>query len=288
MESLLTIDVDVAAAEELSENITSSLDRLSGMSLRELLNGALLALQKNLPKAGWMLVALLIGYILIRLLYRFLHKVLKRSKVDPAQHSFILSTVKIVLYVLLGITCVGILGINLTPMIAALGALGLAVSLAVRDILANIAGGISILFSRPFTKGNFVEINTLSGTIIEIGMVYTTLKTVDNKIIYLPNGDISRATVINYSAEPVRRLDLTFNIRENASFDDVREMMFEVITGSPWALANPQPIVRLSDQSYSYVQMSVLVWVNTKDLFDLKNYLIGEIRKRLLEHKAPE
>ena len=275
------IPIDPETAEAIGENITGSLQELSHLSLSQIAQRFADSFTKALPSIGTAVVFFLVGYLLIRLLMRFLRHTLERTKTDTTLYGFILSTIKIVLFVILGITCIGILGVNFTPLLTALGALGLAVSLAVRDILANIAGGIALLFSRPFAKGDYVEVSGQPGTVREIGMVYTILQTIDNKKIYLPNGDVAKATIINYSAEPIRRLDLTFTIGRNSDFSHVKELALEVIEKSTLALADPPPIIRFSDQTYAYVKMTVFVWTETANILQLKSDLIGDIREAL-------
>lgn len=116
------------------------------------------------------------------------------------------------LKVLVLLCAAGTLGINTTSLITLLGAVGLAASLAVKDSLASLAGGFMVLFSKPFSKGDFIETNSVSGTVENITLTYTTLKTPDNKRIYIPNGEISTSKIVNYSAEETRRLDLVYSI----------------------------------------------------------------------------
>ena len=269
--------------EGISEELSQTIEEIQGMSLSQIAASLKGMIVDNLPALGKSLLLLVAGYLLIRLFVRFMGRILRRSKADEALHSFILSAIKIILYVILAITCVGSLGVNFTPMIAALGAFGLAISLAVQDILANIAGGISVLFSRPFSKGDYVEVRGQPGTIAEIGMVYTKLVTLDNKIIYLPNGDVAKATVVNYSIEPVRRIDLVFNIKETSDLDRAKAMMLEVIRENPLALADPAPILRFTDQTYAHVKLTIMVWAKSEDLFEMKSQLIADIRRRLLQ-----
>jgi len=274
---------DAQVDSETAVAINEQLHELSGMSMGELGQRLLDLLKTYMPFMVSAALFFVLGFVLIRILMRFLKKMLKTSKTDETLHGFILSTVRIVLYVILAITCVGILGVNFTPLITALGALGLAVSLAVRDILANLAGGISVLFSRPFAKGDYVEINGQPGTIREIGMAYTILQTVDNKKTYLPNGDVAKATIINYSAEPNRRLDLPFYVKQSSDFELAKQLALQVVDREPLALKDPKPAVRLTDQTYGYVKMTVFVWSKNAELFELKSRLISDIRCILRE-----
>ncbi len=284
--TLLTItDVDVSAVEDVYEKFSDTLDTLSGLSFEEFLNTAAQFVIEQLPKLGKAALLFIIGRVLIAVLMKSVRYGLKSAKIDPTLHRFLLSVAKMLLYILLGVACLEVLGIRLTPMLTLLGVMGLALSLAVKDTLANMAGGVTLLFSRPFAKGDYVEINSQPGTILELGLVYTQLQTIDNKKIFLPNGDVSKATVVNYSAEPVRRLDLTFPIRDTSDYDKAKQIMLELIAQAPLALKDPAPIVRITDQSYAYVKMTAMVWVKTPDLYELKGHLIGTIRARIAAEK---
>lgn len=276
------IALDPETAETISENINETFHELSAMSWRDILVGIQRFLSEKLPSVGLALLVLAVGYMLVRLLMRFLKRLLESSKVaDATLNGFVLSTVRIVLYVVLVITCAGILNVNLVPLITLLGAMGLAVTLAMQDILANLAGGLSILFSRPFSKGDYVEIGGAAGTIREIGMVYTVLQTLDNKKTFVPNGDVAKAVVVNYSAEPMRRLDLTFYIRDTADYAKAKRTALALIDRNPLALKTPAPFVRFTDQTPAFVRMTVYVWANTGDLFELKSELIADLRSEL-------
>lgn len=278
------ISINSDTAEAISENLNETIQEISSMSWREIFSAMLRFSVEKLPSVGLALLVLVAGYVLIRIFMRFLRRMMGAAKkADETLNGFILSTVRIVLYVVLGITCAGILNVNLVPLITLLGAMGLAASLAMKDILANLAGGLSILFSRPFSKGDYVEIGSAAGTVAEIGMVYTILQTLDNKKTYVPNGDVAKAVVVNYSVEAVRRLDLTFFIREGTDFEKAKQMAIALIDRNPLALKKPEPVVRFTDQTVSYVRMTVYVWASNADLFELKSELIADLRSELQE-----
>lgn len=277
----LDTELDQSAVEEIGETVSASIDRIRGMSPEQLLQSFLDAAAGKIPAVGSALLIFVVGFVLIRVLLRVIRHLFQRAHLDETLHTFVLSTAKIVLYILLVLSCVGVLGVNLAPFVAALGVFGLAISLAVRDVLTDIAGGISLLFSRPFAKGDYVEIGAQAGTVAEIGIVYTVLTMLDNKRVYLPNGDVSKSSIINYSKEPNRRLDVTFSLRGSSDLVRAKKLMLEVIEKNSLALRDPAPLIWMTDQNFALVKATAMVWVEKAQFLELKNQLITDIRTRL-------
>ena len=130
-------------------------------------------------------------------------------------------------------------GVPMTSLVAVLSVIGLAVSLAIQGTLSNLAGGIQVLLSKPFKAGDYVEAGGISGTVMEVGLAYTKLCTVDNKVISVPNGQISGEKIINYSTEERRRVDLTFNASYDSPLQQVTGVLRAVVAAHPMALAEP-------------------------------------------------
>jgi len=215
-------------------------------------------------------ITLAVGWVVIRILMHLLAKGLQHSRrVDPTIHPFLLSLFKILLTVLLVLVCVDQLGVSVAPLVTALGAVGLALSLAVKDSLANLLGGSLLLISKPFVVGDYCDIGGQCGTIVEIGFVYTVLNTLDNKKISIPNGQVTNDTVINYSAEKTRRVDLVFNAAYGADLELVKRTISGVLAAHPLALKDPAPLVRLNCQGDSALQFACRVWVDTPRYWDL-------------------
>jgi small conductance mechanosensitive channel len=274
------------AAEGITEVVAETLGQLGEMEPEQFFASARIFFVGNAGKFLWTLLIFVAGFVFIRVVLRLGKRVLSRGGIDEAQHAFILSAIKIIGYMVLLVTCLGILGVPLTPMITALGAAGLALSLAVQDTLGNIAGGISVLFSRPFSKGNFVSVGSMTGTVMEIGLIYTLLHTVDNKHVYLPNGDVAKATIVNFSREKLRRLDLLFPVRAGADLDKVRRIILEEISLAPLAQKDPAPTVRASEQTLAVIKMICCVWVKPEDYLELSGYLIEHVQKRFTEEET--
>ena len=248
------------------------------------LNDLMLTAQKLLADYGSKvlkaLVVFLVGWVIIRIVLRLLRRGLSRSKsIDPTMHSFLLSLSRIAMIVVLVMICMDVLTIPITPLITALGAVGLAASLAVKDSLANLLGGALLLISKPFGVGDYCEIDGLAGTIAEIGLIYTFLNTSDNKRICIPNGQVGNARIVNYSAEDGRRLDLTFSIGYDADFDRARQIILEVVQRHPLARKGPSPLVRMSAHAASAIEITCRVWVDTAHYWDLNFDLLEQVKR---------
>ena len=224
-------------------------------------------------------VTAVIGIILIKVALKILARALAHSRLDATTHPFLLTVSRIGLYVLLVLVILPKVGVEITPILTALGAVGLAVSLAVKDSLANLMGGALILISHPFATGDFVEIGSLSGTVSEVGPIYTFLNTPDNKRICIPNGQVSTSQVVNYSAEPLRRLDLTFSIGYEDDFQQAKAIIAQTVERHPSALADPAPVIRMAQHGASSIDLTCRVWVDNSDYWNLKFDLLEQVKQ---------
>ena len=223
-------------------------------------------------------ITALIGLIIIKVVMKILARVLTHSRLDSTMHPFLLTVTHIGLYVLLVLIVLPKLGINIAPILTALGAVGLAVSLAVKDSLSNLMGGALILISHPFGAGDFVEIGSLSGTVTQVGPIYTFLNTVDNKRICIPNGQVSTSQVVNYSAEPLRRLDITFSIGYENDFEQAKGIIRQLVEAHPKALEDPAPVIRMSQHGANSIDLVCRVWVDNSEYWNLKFDLLEQVK----------
>lgn len=231
------------------------------------------------PKVIIPIITLVVGFVAIKIIMKLFSRALARSKIEISLHTFLKSLLKISLYVILLMTAASMIGIPITSLVTVLGALGLAISLAIKDSLGNLAGGFLVLFAKPFSVGDFVETEGVSGTVKAINLFYTRLNTIDNKRIYIPNGQLSNAKIINYSAEPTRMLDRIFSIGYDDDMDAAKQTIMDIILRSEYALLDPEPLVRVKDHSESSIDILVRVWVQSEHYFDLDYYLHEEIKR---------
>jgi len=232
------------------------------------------------PKLLIAALIFLIGYALIKLILKMMGNGLAHAKkIDPAILPFVLTLSKIVLIVLLALVCLDAISVPITPLITALGAVGVAVSLALKDSLANLLGGSILLVTKPFKIGDFCSIDGEEGYVSEIGFVYTALCTSDNKKIFIPNGQVTNATVINYNAEKRRRLELTFSIDYNADFEQAKQTILAVVESNPLSLKDPPPLVRMTGHRDSFIEIGCRVWVENSNYIELNSDLLEGVKK---------
>lgn len=218
-------------------------------------------------------------YIAIKILRKAIDKILDRSKhLDPSLKSFFASAVNVLLWAIAVMIVASALGVNVTSLVAILSVAGVALSLALQGLLANVFSGITILASRPIAVGNFVEIGGVSGTVKAIGLFYTCLATVDNKIIYVPNGDITGSKIVNYSAEAMRRVDLSVGTSYDCPTQTVRSAILEAVSQTDKILNEPAPFVALAAYNASNIEYTVRVWCKTEDYWDVHFALNEKIR----------
>lgn len=226
-----------------------------------------------------LLVMLVVCIVAVKILLVFVDKSITKLKVERSLHTFIKSTVRIVLWFLVILIMADAVGIPITSLVALFSVAGLAVSLSIQGILSNLAGGIMILVSKPFKVGDYIEAGTTGGTVADIGLVYTKLKTVDNKIIFVPNKDVSSAKITNYTSQELRRVDFTLSVDYAADVELVKKTLLEVIHRQSQSLFTPDPVVRVNDYKESAVEYVIRVWCATDDYWDLRFDLLEQAKK---------
>ncbi|MBR6748508.1 MAG: mechanosensitive ion channel [Clostridia bacterium] len=225
------------------------------------------------------IIILVIGVKLIRWLVKHVLHSKLAEKAEPAVLSFVSSFASIALYIVLIVTIAAIFGVPMASLITVLGSAGVAIGLALQGGLSNLAGGIMILFFKPFKVGDFITAAGESGTVASIDIFYTNLQTLDNKRIVIPNGTITGSVITNFSAHETRRLDLVFNVSYDSDIEKVKSVINTCIAENDKALADPAPFVRLSNHGNSALEFTVRVWVNAADYWDVNFDLKESIKK---------
>ena len=201
-------------------------------------------------------------------------KLLKKSKfferTDSAVKTFALSFVKIALYALLVISVIGILGVPMASIVAALASAGVAIGLALQGARSNLAGGIMLMIFKPFKLGDFVEGSGVSGVVKEITMFYTVIVTLDNKRITVPNGNLMNANIVDYSTEEFRRVDLDFSCAKSEDPAKVQAIMVKVMEANAKVLSAPdKPFARVCGGTNEAMNFTVRAWCQTADYWDV-------------------
>lgn len=232
-----------------------------------------------LPKLALALVTLVIGLYLIKLLIKFISKILTAKKVDESLKPFFTTLISVVLKVLLLISVMGMIGIEMTSFIALLGAVGISIGMALSGSLQHFAGGVLLLIYKPFSKGDFIEAQGHKGTVKELRIFNTVLNTLDNKIVFIPNGPLSTGTIVNYSLEPTRRIDSVFSISYSDDIDRAKNIIKRVIDANDKILKDPEYIIGVKTLGASSVDIESRVWVKNTDLLDLTFFMNEAVKK---------
>ncbi|WP_070808575.1 mechanosensitive ion channel family protein [Dysgonomonas macrotermitis] len=225
-----------------------------------------------------------IGIWVVKLLKKLIARILERKRVEGAVLSFVNNMVDALLKLVLALIIIGILGIETTSFAAILAAAGLAVGMAMKDNLSNFAGGVMILLNKPFRLNDSINAQGVEGVVKEIGILYTVLLTGDNRTIYLPNGPLSTGTIVNITAQPQRRIDITLNINYGNSAEDLKVILDGIIKRNDKILKVPQPFVGVTLINNGNFDITLRVWVQTSDYGDVNVGLNESIYKTLTEN----
>lgn len=238
------------------------------------------------------ILILVIGFKIIKFIIRIIEKGKAFQKLEKSVQSFIKSFVSILLKIVVLVAVLNVLGVPMTSVVTILGSAGLALGLALQGGLSNIAGGITILIFKPFKIGNYIKTGTEEGTVSSITVFHTTLTTLDNKEVVLPNGNLANSVIINYSANDKRRLDLNFSVDYKTKIEKVKNILQNIADNSKFVIQNEEKIIRLLDLSDSSVIFTMRVWVKTSDYlnasFELKEEVKNEFDKEKISIPYPQ
>ena len=233
--------------------------------LQQLMNWALDAGRHILLAA----IVFIVGRYAIKFLNFLLNQMLERRKVETSVTTFLKSFVNILLQMLLIIAVLGALGLNTTSFAALLASFGVAIGMALSGNLQNFAGGIVILFLKPYKVGDWIETQGTAGTVIAIQIFHTILLTADGKQIYVPNGALSSGSITNFSQTPTRRVDWSVSVEYDEDMDRVRHVAEELMKSDKRILPIPEPVVYLKELADSSVDVILRAWVNNDDYWDV-------------------
>ena len=241
----------------------------------------------------WTGIKMVISLVIFYAARWVLHKLLKlvdvfmtRREVEVSLHSFIMTAVKVLGYVLIVLIIVSILGFNSSSFLAVLASMGLAIGMALSGTLQNFAGGVMILILRPYRVGDFIEAQGVSGTVASISLFNTVVLTGDKKTIYIPNNSISTSIINNYSTSTTRRCSWKVSVAYGDDYDQIREAMLSIIKRDGRALADPAPYIRIDALADSAVVIEARAWVKNEDYWGLYDDVTEAFYKELPQHGA--
>jgi small conductance mechanosensitive channel len=225
----------------------------------------------------------IIGKIIARILSKVISKALETSRVDAMLNKFLTNISYSVFLIAVILAAIDSLGVNVTSLMAILGAAGLAVGLALKDSLSNFAAGVMIIIFRPFKIGDFITAGGASGVVDEIGLFCTLMHTGDNQRIVVPNSGIIGGNIINVSALPTRRVDLVIGIGYDDNIGQARDIIMKIIESDERILADPAPAVAVGELGDNSVNLNVRPWVNAGDYWPVRADLLENIKVSLDE-----
>lgn len=253
---------------------TDTLSKILGFSIGSI----------TVEKIFFILLLILVCYIISRIVLKILRKIMDQSPYDRSIKIFVTTGAKIILIIISTLIITEYLGIPTTSLVALLSVVSLAISLSVQGILTNVFGGMTILLTKPFGVGDYVELDNLSGTVTETGLIYTKLLTPDNKTVFLPNSQVCDGRIVNYTSQTDRRIEIFVSASYNAAIDDVREALFEALAAYPQLNQEPAPLVRVKDYLDSSIQYVIHAWVPTDLYWDAYYTIMTEIKYSFDKH----
>lgn len=224
------------------------------------------------------IIILLVGFKLTNVLIKKFGKTKAFGRLDPSARSVVCNVTGAVLKCIIVVTALAVMGIPMSSIVAVVGSCGLAVGLALQGSLANIAGGFILLVFKPFKLGDYISLDGIEGKVKEIGIFQIKVETYDNKVIVVPNSSASNAVLVNYTANPMRLVEL----KVTASYDDdinkVENVLLDICSAHPLTVSEPAPFVRLSAHLDSALEYTVRVWCKTEDYWQVYFDLMKSVK----------
>ena len=273
----------IRAFTETPETPTIDPSDLTPGALQQLLQSITPSLTKLVFNIVISIIIFFIGKKLIGFLLKLLDKFLAKTSIDVGVAKFLSSAARTCMYAILIFMIVGQLGVNTASIVTVMGAAGLAISMSVQGSLANVAGGILILLMKPFRVGDYVMTSFGDGTVQAIGLVYTTITTVDNRVLTIPNGTLANSAVTDASMMPERRLDISVGISYDSDIRKAKEIMEEVYRSCPAVIVDKGINVHVSSLGDSAVVIEAFGWVPGSEFLSSKWYVTEEIKLRFDE-----
>ena len=235
-------------------------------------------LEGILPNVVGAILIFVVGWWLSNVIIRLMKRAMLRVRTEVGIITFICSLANAAIKIIISITALAQLGVEVGSIIAAIGAAGVTVGLALKENMANVASGAQIIFTKPFTVGDYLLLDNVEGVVERIEIMFTTLRTFDNKVIVIPNSKVTVSTITNYTAMKTRRLDLHYSISYNDDLAKVKAVLGELVEKNPLVEKTPEPLVAVEEHKDSCIQMLVRVWCKTDDYWPLYYQMQEEVK----------
>lgn len=263
--------------DSITQTISDSLKNMNLSDLKDVVTGENTLLRDGMkaltemtvsfvPKLLVAILILWVGMKLAKMLRKVIVKGLDRRNAEPSLKSFLGSLVDVLLKAMIIIMAMDVVGIKATSFIALLGAMGLAIGMALQGTLQNFAGGVIILLMKPFKVGDYIECGAFKGYIQEIRIFHTLMRPFNGRTIVIPNSELSNKSLINHTKDETIRLDVVASVAYGSDLDKVKSVLMQVVDDDPLVLHDPkQPVVAVSELADSSVNLSIWIWVRTED-----------------------
>ncbi len=232
-----------------------------------------------------LVLLVILAFILIKIIMKIVTRFVTHSKIPKSAHTYFCTTIKALLYFMVILMICSYLGINITSFVAAFSIVGVAFSLSLQQSLSNVMSGITMLFTKQFNVDDFIEAGGISGTVMNIGISHCRLKTPDNKEIYVPNSTIISEKIINYSTEPLRRIDVTIGVSYNESIDKVKKALQSVVDSTEKILKDEPIFVGITEYKDSCINYTIRVWAKNADYWDTYFEMLEKVKRTFDENK---
>ena len=225
------------------------------------------------------LILTVICLVIIKILLKIVDRMLERSKLEKSMHVFVRSLIKYLLLFFAILIIAASVGVNVNSLIALFSIFGLAVTLAMQGILSNLAGGFMVMLYKPFKQNDYVLIGDTEGTIKTIGLTHTQIDTLDNKLVFVPNSEVSSGKVTNFTAEEKRMVELHFSASYDSPVDEVYEALWELVETVPGYIMDPQPRINVWEYQNSSIDYLFRGWTRTQDYWTVYFATLDKVKR---------
>lgn len=230
------------------------------------------------------LVVLLISFRIIKKVSRKIAKKCENEKYDKTIMKTLSYAFSIGAKTLVLVSIIGYLGIDTSGITALIASLGVCIGLAVNGAVSNLAGGVIILVTRPFKVDDYIEAQGVSGTVEDIHMICTKLRTPDNKVVYIPNGSLANGNIVNYSEKNTRRVEVKFDISYDSDYSKAKQLVWDLVTSHELTIDDPAPFVRMTEHADSSIVITARAWVKSSDYWTVNFDLLESVKKAFDEN----